>query len=104
MNKAGDVEDQADAAIAQNGGSSKERIALETVTESLDDNFLLAEEFVNQHATFGAVGFDDDHDGLRGIGLIGLDSQKFVEAQKRDQASANIDDFAFAVNGGKHIG
>ena len=99
MNQSVDVENQTDAAIAQNRRASEERIALESVTETLDDNFLLTQNFVNQHAALGAVGFDGDDDGLGGIGLMALDVEKFAEAQEREKAAADVDDFAFAMDG-----
>ena len=103
MNEGVDVKDQTDAAIAQNCGSSEKRIGLEGVTETLDDDFLFADEFVYEHAALDAIRFNNDGDGACGIGLIARDRQVFVEAEEWEDAAADFDKLAFAVNGGKHF-
>jgi len=73
MRERGDFEDQTDATIGQDGGAGKERVIMKCVTKAFYDNFLFADEFVNQNATLRAVGFDDDENGCSGIGLAGID-------------------------------
>ena len=73
MHERGDVENQSDTAIAQNSGSGNERVILERITKAFDDNFLFADQFVNEKAALRAVRFDDHNDCCRRIRIVGSD-------------------------------
>ena len=48
-------------------------------------------------------GFDEDDHSLAGIGIARSEPEILVEAKKRPKASANVDHFSPALNGGDHF-
>src|ERR1039457_3971600 len=81
------VQNQCHAAIPQDGAPGTPRIFLESVTQALDDGFLLANQLVHHQAEALALAFSHDQQPLTGILGTRLDHKLTVEADHREQGS-----------------
>src|SRR5262249_18475865 len=66
---AGHIEDERDAAIAENRGTGNAGDGLVVGLQALDDHLLLADDLVEHDGDLVAgPGLDDDHESLGGVG------------------------------------
>src|SRR2546422_991423 len=80
-NESGDVEDEADAAVTQDGGAGDALDLPEVRFQALDHHLLLAEETVDEERSAAPLVLDDDHESLRGILGVGVDTEEPTEAK-----------------------
>src|SRR6266851_8794723 len=80
-NESGNVEDEADAAVAQDGGAGNAVDLPEMGFQALDHHLLLAEETVDEERAAAPLVLDDDHDSLRRVVGAGGDTEEPTEAK-----------------------
>src|SRR5690606_5350838 len=65
--KPGNIDDQRDPAVAQNGSARRAPQRLDSLPEAFDDDLLLPDDLVNQHAAARVVGFQNNEQPLADI-------------------------------------
>src|SRR6266851_8228223 len=75
-NESGNVEDEADAAVAQDGGAGDAVDLPEVRFQALDHHLLLAEETVDEEGGAAPLMLDDDHESLHRILGAGVDAEE----------------------------
>src|SRR2546427_12806851 len=78
-NESGNVEDEADAAVAQDGGARDAVDLPEVRFQALDHHLLLAEETVDEEGGAAPLMLDDDHESLHRILGDGVDAEAPTE-------------------------
>src|SRR6266567_7802414 len=98
-NESGDVEDEADAAVAQDGGAGDTLDLPEVRFQALDHHLLLAEETVDEERGAAPLVLDDDHESLRGSLGVGVDTEEPTEAKHGKGLPTYHDDLERSLDG-----
>src|SRR5262245_32180019 len=91
------VENQPDASIAENRAPRHTAHFREGMTEGLDDDFLLAQQLVDQQADPPAVVFDDDQRRLPRLGQRAFLTEQLAQVNHREQRLPHLDQPAAAL-------
>ncbi len=101
IDDAGDIEDEADAAVPHDGAAGSSRNGSEGWTEALNDDLLLPKQFIDEKAATALVVVDNDKKCIGRIGGVGSDVEELVESDKGEKMVADHAEFATGLNGGK---
>ena len=66
-----DIQDEADRAIAKDGGSRNKVLVLEGIAKTLDHDFLFANQFIDKDRSHRIARFDDDDNAFLGCVSFG---------------------------------
>lgn len=80
MDEGAGIEDEADLAISEDGGSSEGLVVFEPLVEAFDHDLLFTDEFIDEDAALLVGRLDDDDEGFEGIGGARGDGEVLVEA------------------------
>jgi hypothetical protein len=93
-----DIQDEADRAIAKDGGSRKQVLVLEGVSKALDHHFLFADQFIDKDRSHRITRFDDDDNAfckyfmaassVHGIGRGVFVGERFLSGDILEEAPA----------------
>ena len=85
----GDIENQSDFPVSQDGGAGDTSQFLESLTERFNDNLLLTDQLVDNDANLTTFVLGDDHDGFTRIDFL-TKIKKRSQRNQRNQSSPCI--------------
>jgi hypothetical protein len=97
-NQGVDIENETDPAIAEHGTTRDQVLLLESMAKALDDNFLLANEFIDQQGAGLIARFNDDENAVLRASAVGCGAYVGTQTQYGGLSPADCDHFAATLH------